>query len=103
MFTINELAMAAEARIALPVVIVDNGGYGEIRNEMSDRENPVHAVALGRPDFPALTSSFGCHGVFADSPEHLSRALHQALTADRPAVIHIYENSRAATRLVTEH
>lgn len=103
MFTINELAMAAEARIALPVVIVDNGGYGEIRNEMADRENPVHAVALGRPDFPALARSLGCHGIFAESPEHLSRALQQALTADRPTVIHIYENSRAATHMVKEH
>lgn len=102
MFTINELAMAAEERIALPVVIVDNGGYGEIRNEMADRDDPVHAVALGRPDFPALARSLGCHGVFAESREHLSRALQQALTADRPTVIHIYENSRAATDMAKE-
>ena len=36
MFTIAELAAAAELRLALPLVVVDNGGYGEIRNEMAD-------------------------------------------------------------------
>ena len=59
MFTIAELAAAAELRLALPVVVVDNGGYGEIRNEMVDRRDPVHAVALGRPDFPPSPAPWG--------------------------------------------
>ncbi|TNM41288.1 acetolactate synthase, partial [Nocardioides albidus] len=37
MFTVAELATAAELGIALPVVVVDNSGYGEIRNEMAER------------------------------------------------------------------
>lgn len=96
MFTIAELATAAQLGLALPIVIVDNGGYGEIRNEMADREEPVHAVALGSPDFPALARSLGCHGVDVSDPSDLAAAIKTALDADRPTVLHIRENSRAA-------
>ncbi|WP_246018616.1 thiamine pyrophosphate-binding protein [Arthrobacter crusticola] len=99
MFTVAELATAAELGIALPVVIVDNGGFGEIRNEMADRNDPVHAVRLGHPDFPALAESLGCHGVRVNSADDLAAALKTALSSDRPTVLHIREQSRAATAM----
>lgn len=96
MFTVAELAAAAELGIALPVVVVDNGGYGEIRNEMADRDEPVHAVALGRPDFPALARSLGCRGVRVEDAAELTGEIKAALDADRPTLIHVREESRAA-------
>ncbi|WP_110206993.1 thiamine pyrophosphate-binding protein [Nocardioides daejeonensis] len=96
MFTIAELAMAAEARLALPVVIVDNGGYGEIRNEMEDRGEPIHAVGLGHPDFVQLGRSLGCHGIHVEDALGLAAAVKEAFDADRPTVIHIREHSRAS-------
>jgi len=89
MFTVAELAAAAQARLPIPVVIVDNGGYGEIRNEMADRGDTVHAVDLASPDFAALAQSLGCHGLFLDSPSGLTDAVEAALHADRPTVIHL--------------
>lgn len=100
MFTIAELATAAQLELALPVLIVDNGGYGEIRNEMADRGDPVHAVALGRPDFAALGESLGCHGVRLESTEDLAGEIECALSADRPTVLHLIEQSRAADDMV---
>ena len=94
MFTIAELATAAELRLALPIVVVDNGGYGEIRNEMADRDEPVHAVDLGHPDFVALARSVGCHGVAANEPGEVADAVLEALKADRPTVIHVREAAR---------
>ena len=96
MFTIAELATAAELGITLPVIIVDNGGYGEIRNEMADRGEEVHAVALGQPDFVALAESLGCGGVRLETAADLGPALEAALKSDRPTVLHIHESSRAA-------
>lgn len=96
MFTIAELATAAELGLALPIVIVDNGGYGEIRNEMADRGEPIHAVALGQPDFVALAKSLGCDGVFVSTATDLSSAVDSALNSNRPTVIHIREHSRAS-------
>ncbi|MBU3066673.1 thiamine pyrophosphate-binding protein [Nocardia sp. NEAU-G5] len=92
MFTIAELAAAAEARLPIPIVVVDNGGYGEIRNEMADRDEAVHAVDLGAPDFPALARALGCHGVAAESTEQVGPAVAAALTADRPTLIHVRED-----------
>ena len=68
MFTLAELATAADLA-ALPIVVVDNSGYGEIRHEMIDRDDPVHAVDLGHPDFPGLARSLGCHGVTIEDPQ----------------------------------
>jgi acetolactate synthase-1/2/3 large subunit len=89
MFTVAELAAAAQARLPIPVVIVDNGGYGEIRNEMADRGDTVHAVDLASPDFAALAESLGCHGLALDFTEGLTGAVAAALRADRPTVIHL--------------
>ncbi|RAX49490.1 acetolactate synthase [Arthrobacter sp. AQ5-05] len=96
MFTIAELATAAELGIALPIVVVDNGGYGEIHNEMVDRGSPVHSVALGHPDFPALARSMGCHGVAVANADELAAGIKVALDSDRPTLLHIREHSRAS-------
>lgn len=89
MFTVQELATAAVLGIALPVVVVDNDGYGEIRNEMVDRQDPVHAVDFPAPDFAALGRALGCHGVTVDDPADVTAAITAALAADRPTVIHV--------------
>lgn len=99
MFTIQELAAAAEARLPIVMVVADNGGYGEIGNEMADRDDPVHAVALGRVDFVALAEACGCHGQAVDVTG-LAAAVRAGLAADRPTVLHVRETS-PATDLLT--
>ncbi|MFF6981344.1 5-guanidino-2-oxopentanoate decarboxylase [Streptomyces sp. NPDC008343] len=93
MFTVQELATAAQLRLPLPIVVVDNGGYGEIRDEMADRGEPVHAVDLPPVDFPMAARAMGCHGLTADDERHLTRALGAALAADRPTLIHVPESA----------
>jgi acetolactate synthase-1/2/3 large subunit len=91
MFTVAELAAAAQLGLALPVVVVDNGGYGEIRDEMVRRGDPPVAVELPTPDFAALAIALGCHGerVPDGDDEALARALHTALGANRPTLLHV--------------
>lgn len=89
MFTIQELAAAADLGLALPVLVVDNSGFGEIRNEMIDRHDPVHAVTFGGTDFAALGRSMGCLGVTLADASGLAAAVTAALAADRPTVIHL--------------
>ena len=93
MFTVAELITAAELGLPLPVVVVDNGGYGEIRDEMAGRGDPVHAVDLRTPDFPLLARSLSCHGKRATGPAELAGLLVQALAADRPTLIHLPEEA----------
>ena len=88
MFSIQELITATEQHLAIPVVIVDNGGYAEIREQMVDRGIEPQAVDLYRPDIPALARAIGAHGVVATEVEDLGRLAAEALLADRPTVIH---------------
>jgi thiamine pyrophosphate-dependent acetolactate synthase large subunit-like protein len=99
MFVAGELAAAAQQKLALPVVVYDNSGYGEIRNEMADRGEPEHSVALPSPDFVGLATSMGCYGVRLGDPKLLGETVAEALAADRPTVIHVKEHSRAAEGL----
>ncbi len=88
MFSIQELITATEQRLGIPVVIVDNGGYAEIREQMVERGIEPQAVDLYRPDIPALARSIGAHGVVATSVDEIGPLAAEALAADRPTVIH---------------
>ncbi|GAA1846278.1 thiamine pyrophosphate-binding protein [Brevibacterium marinum] len=100
MFTITELAAAVQARVSLTLIIVDNGGYGEIRNEMADRGDTPAGVALLGPDFPALARSMGARGHHIDTRAQLLSALRDAEDFAGPSLIHMTEDSRAATDML---
>jgi len=89
MFSIQELVTATELRLALPVIIVDNGGYAEIREQMLDRGITPQGVDLYRPDFAALARAIGAHGIETSAVGELGTLAAQALRADRPTVIHL--------------
>ena len=88
MFSIQELITATEQRLAIPLVVVDNGGYAEIREQMVDRGITPQAVDLHRPDVPALARAVGAHGLEAKAVEELGPLVAEALTMDRPTVIY---------------
>lgn len=95
MFTLTELAAAAAERMALPLIVIDNGGYGQIRKNMNLRGYTPLGVDFPSPDFAAAGRALGCHGVSIQSPDELSEALAKALVADRPTVLHVIEGGRA--------
>ncbi|MFF0561611.1 5-guanidino-2-oxopentanoate decarboxylase [Streptomyces sp. NPDC004266] len=86
-FSVQELATAAQLRLPLPVVVFDNGGYGEIREEMAARGDAPVAVDLPAVDLPALARAYGGRGAMVRSPEELADALALALTAPGPTVL----------------
>lgn len=100
MFTIAELAAAVQAQVQVTLVIVDNGGYGEIRNEMADRGDEPSGVVLAGPDFPALARAMGARGVHVDGEDALLAALHEADDNAGPTLIHITERSRAGEAML---
>ncbi|MEV4312674.1 thiamine pyrophosphate-dependent enzyme [Actinocrispum sp. NPDC049592] len=90
MFTAPELAAAAALGLPLAVIVVDNGGYGEIKQKMLARNDTLKAVDLPAPDFAALAEALGCHGV--TDPPDLAGTLEKAFTATRPTVMHLHGN-----------
>ncbi|POX39528.1 acetolactate synthase [Streptomyces sp. Ru73] len=95
-FSVQELATAVQLRLPLPVVVFDNGGYGEIRDEMTARGDTPTAVDLPPPGVPpvdlaALARAYGGHGARAGTPAELADALHKALRTPGPTVITVPE------------
>jgi thiamine pyrophosphate-dependent acetolactate synthase large subunit-like protein len=68
LYACGELATAAQERIPLSAVIVDDGGYGMLRFDQDLKGDPHEGVNLHTPDFVALARSFG---VRADEVEGL--------------------------------
>ncbi|TLY72195.1 MAG: hypothetical protein E6K46_04240 [Gammaproteobacteria bacterium] len=93
MFTINELATAAEERLALPVIVWNNDALMAIADGMDERQIPRIGVEPRSPDFVRLAESLGCHAVRAASAEQLAQSLRDALVADRPTLIEVRQDS----------
>jgi thiamine pyrophosphate-dependent acetolactate synthase large subunit-like protein len=89
MFTVQEFATAADLGLGLPVVVFNNGGFQEIRQEMRDRGFRPLAVDVRSPDFPLLAQALGGHGGRAHTPEALATAVRDALRRDRPTLIEV--------------
>jgi 5-guanidino-2-oxopentanoate decarboxylase len=93
MFTINELATAAEERLALPVIVWNNNALNAIVEQMDQRQIPRIGVEPKSPDFLRLAESLGCNATRAASAEHLAHSVRDALVADRPTLIEIRQDS----------
>ncbi|GGX62202.1 putative 2-ketoarginine decarboxylase AruI [Streptomyces hiroshimensis] len=92
-FTVNELATAVMLGKPLPVVIVDNGGYGSVRREQARLGVAPLGTDLPSPDFAALAAAYGAHGVAAGSPGSVAAEISAALERPGPTLITIPEHS----------
>ncbi|MFJ3956739.1 thiamine pyrophosphate-binding protein [Arthrobacter sp. NPDC090010] len=89
MFAVQELATAVEQGLDLVVVCVDNGGYAEIKQNEADRGIAPVGVELRQPDWAALATAFGGHGVSVASSQDLGPAVAEALSAGGLQLVHV--------------
>ncbi|MFJ4198263.1 thiamine pyrophosphate-binding protein [Streptomyces sviceus] len=86
LYSIAELATARQYDLNVTWLIVDDGGYGILREYMTDAFGQATATELTRPDFVALAESFGVPGV-RTNPENLADDLAKALGSPGPSVV----------------
>ncbi|MFG3166655.1 thiamine pyrophosphate-binding protein [Streptomyces sp. NPDC048200] len=86
LYSIAELATAKQYGLPVTWLIVDDGGYGILREYMTDAFGRATATELSRPDYVALAESFGVPGTLT-SPETLEADLAEALAAPGPSVV----------------
>ncbi|WP_326752882.1 thiamine pyrophosphate-binding protein [Streptomyces hirsutus] len=86
LYSVAELATARQYDLDVTWLIVDDGGYGILRQYMTDAYGEPAATDLTGPDFVALAESFGVPGV-RTTPETLERDLAAALTTPGPSVV----------------
>ena len=93
MFTVNELATAAEEKLALPVIVWNNDALQAIVDQMDARQIPRIGVEPKSPDFLGLAKSLGCHANRPASAEQLAQSVRDALKADRPTLIEVRQDA----------
>lgn len=86
MYSIAELATAKQHSAPVTWLIIDDGGYGILREYMTAAFGKATATELARPDFVALAAAFGVEARHT-TPEGLSDAIAQSWQAEGPQVI----------------
>ncbi|MDA2805054.1 thiamine pyrophosphate-binding protein [Nocardiopsis suaedae] len=86
MYGIAELATARQHDLDVTWLIVDDGGYGILREYMNGAFGRASHTELARPDFTALAGSFGVSAVLTDI-DRLRGDLAAALAAPGPSVV----------------
>jgi acetolactate synthase I/II/III large subunit len=89
LFNLSELATAHDLGLALPVVVWNNDGYGEIRDSMDRAGIPPLGTDASAHDLVAIARGFGCRGERADDMEAVERLVGEALAAERPTLIEV--------------
>ncbi|HVH24486.1 MAG TPA: thiamine pyrophosphate-binding protein [Pseudonocardia sp.] len=89
MFSVPELVALVEQRLPVPVVVVDNGGYQEIRDQQAARGIAPIGVGLHTPDLAGLAVAMGARGVRTTSVDDVTGLVSSALAADGPTLVHL--------------
>jgi thiamine pyrophosphate-dependent acetolactate synthase large subunit-like protein len=88
LYACGELATAAQDRIPLTALIVDDGGYGMLRFDQELKGDPHDGVDLHTPDFVALARSFGVRADAVDGlGERFEGMLGHHLRLGEPTVL----------------
>lgn len=96
LYGIAELAVAVQHSLPVVWLIVDDGGYGVLRDYMEGSFGIATATELTRPDYVALAESFGVQAektTLADAPEAVARAISagEPRVIVLPAVLRLFE------------
>jgi acetolactate synthase-1/2/3 large subunit len=86
MYGIAELATAVQHGLDVTWLIVDDGGYGILREYLTGAFGQSTATELARPDFVALAKSFGIPAALS-TLDTVGADLAEALRAPGPSVV----------------
>ena len=86
LYTLQELASARQHELAAKLLIVDDRGYGILREYQRDAFAATHSVDLVQPDFEVVCRGFGVPAQTVEPPE-LPGALEWAFGEEGPAAV----------------
>jgi acetolactate synthase I/II/III large subunit len=86
MYSIGELAVARQHNLPVTWLIIDDGGYGILREYMTDAFGAATATELARPDFIALAAAFSVPARAA-TPDSLAAVIEESWQEDGPNVV----------------
>jgi acetolactate synthase-1/2/3 large subunit len=86
MYGLTELATAVQHRLDVTWLIVDDGGYGVLREYLTEAFRHTTATELTRPDFAAVARGFGVPATVSDV-DSVGTDLAAALRRPGPSVV----------------
>jgi benzoylformate decarboxylase len=94
MYSIQALWTAAQRKLPLTVVVINNSGYGAMRSfsQVMQVRN-VPGLELPGIDFVKLADSMGCHAVRVTKSSELAAALKHGLAHDGTSLIEVVVDS----------
>ncbi|MGH1577443.1 thiamine pyrophosphate-binding protein [Planktotalea sp.] len=88
-YTLQELGVAVELELSLPIILWDNGKLKEIEESMVRSQIAPNAVVARNPDFCKLIEAYGGASARPRSLEALAKDIEKALAHNGPTLIHI--------------
>ncbi len=92
LFSVQELSTAVAERVAVLVIVVENGGYQEIEEEMDAAGVAPVGVRFDYPDPVVVAQAFGAKGARAGSLDELETLIDQLSGTMGPVVIAVRED-----------
>ncbi|WP_349863737.1 thiamine pyrophosphate-binding protein [Leifsonia sp. WHRI 6310E] len=93
MFSLQEFITVVEQRLDVTVIVVDNGGYAEIKQNEVDADIAPIGVDLVQPDWAAVADAFGGAGHRVGTSAELAEAVAAASTSGGLHVIHLPQST----------
>jgi acetolactate synthase-1/2/3 large subunit/5-guanidino-2-oxopentanoate decarboxylase len=88
-YTMQELGVAVELGLSLPIILWDNGKLKEIEDSMVGAQIAPNAVIAQNPDFVKLAEAFGARAVAPGSLDEMQSAVSAAFDANGPTLIYL--------------
>ncbi len=88
-FTLQELGVAVELGLSLPILLWDNGKLKEIEDYMVARQITPNSMRAQNPNFCALAKAYGANAERPASLGALTEAVNTAFNAEGPTLIHV--------------
>lgn len=93
--TMNALLTAAQYRIPVTTVVLNNGVLGWVKDGQRRRGNRFIASELGKLDYARMAQSMGCRGARVESLDELAHALDGVRDAPEPLVLDVVTTEHA--------
>ncbi len=93
LFTVQDLGTAVEHKLPIAILLWNNDGFGQIRDDMIQKGIPQIGVSPTNPDYIALARAFGAKAVRPTSLDGVKAALKKAFKADGPTLIEVRQDA----------
>lgn len=91
MFNVQELATAVQYGIDMPVIVFNNGRFGNVKRHQTEWYDGRYIGSdLQNPRFAEMATAFGMQSYEATSPETLKPVLQKALALGGPSLIEVH-------------